>query len=463
MLVPLIVACALFMENMDSTVLSTSLPLIATDLGENPIALKLALTSYLISLAVFIPISGWVADRYGTRNVFRAAIAMFVGGSVLCGVSNSLGMLVAARCLQGIGGAMMVPVGRLTLLKSVEKHEMVRALNYLTIPALLGPVLGPPLGGFITTYFHWRWIFFINVPVGVLGFVLASRYLPDLYEDDVPPLDTRGFVLSALGLSALLMGLSTIGRHLIPVSMALAIALAGAIVVAAYVHHARRAPHPPLRLDLFKVPTFSVGVLGGSLFRIGVGATPFLLPLMLQLGFGMTPLQSGLLTFASAAGSMFMKTISLRILQRLGFRRVLVLNVLIASGTIIGYGLFTAGTPHAVIIAVLLVGGCFRSLQFTSLNAISYADIPAHRMSQATSMASVAQQVSLSMGITLGAGALQLAAIANGHPLAAASDFRWAFLAVGAISASSLWFMLRLAPDAGEELAGRKPVSTRAS
>lgn len=443
------------MENMDSTVLSTSLPLIAQDLGESPIALKLALTSYLVSLAVFIPISGWIADRFGTRNVFRSAIALFVLGSVLCGISSTLGELVAARFLQGVGGAMMVPVGRLALLKSVEKRDMVKALNTLTIPALIGPVLGPPLGGFITTYWHWRWIFFINVPVGVVGFVLATKFIPDLFEDNVPPLDVIGFVMSGVGLSSLMLGLSTLGRHLIPTPVSIGLAVLGAALLWAYVVHARRTAHPLLRLDLFKVPTFRAGVVGGTLFRIGVGATPFLLPLMLQLGFGMSPVQSGLLTFVSAAGAMFMKTISLRILQRFGFRTVLLANAAIASATIGGYGLFTAETPHAVILCVLLFGGCFRSLQFTSLNAISYADIEPSRMSQATSLASVAQQVSLSTGITIGAAALQTSIALQGHAHVAASDFPWAFLVVALISVSSIFSIARLSRNAGSELARR--------
>lgn len=455
MLVPLIVACALFMENMDSTVLSTSLPLIAKDLGESPITLKLALTTYLISLAVFIPISGWIADRFGTRNVFRFAIALFVVGSIFCGISQNLPELVAARFLQGVGGAMMVPVGRLALLKSVEKREMVRALNYLTIPALVGPVLGPPLGGFITTYWHWRWIFFINIPIGVLGFVLATKFIPDLYEDDRPPLDVRGFILSGLGLSLLMLGLSTIGRHLIATPIALGLVAAGALLSWAYWRHAHRTEHPLMRMDLFKVQTFRAGVLGGALFRTGVGATPFLLPLMLQLGFGMSPMESGALTFISAAGAMFMKTLSQRILHHWGFRTVLTVNALITAVTIAGYGLFTDQTSHLVIMATLLLGGCFRSLQFTSLNAISYADIPPHRMSQATSLASVSQQLSLSMGITIGAAVLQASSVFHGRDSVTAVDFPWAFLTVGLVALTSAISVARLSKDAGNELAQR--------
>ncbi len=453
MLVPLIVACALFMENMDSTVLSTSLPLIAQDLGESPITLKLALTTYLISLAVFIPISGWIADRFGTRNVFRTAIGVFVLGSICCGISSTLPELVIARFIQGMGGAMMVPVGRLALLKSVEKRDMVRALNYLTIPALVGPVLGPPLGGFITTYWHWRWIFYINIPIGVLGFVLATKYIPDLYEDDVPPLDIRGFVLSGLGLSILMLGLSTIGRHLIPVSLALGLVAIGAALLVAYLRHAKGLAHPLLRLDLFRIPTFRAGVAGGTLFRIGVGATPFLLPLMLQLGFGMTPMESGALTFISAAGAMFMKTLSLRILQRWGFRRVLIVNAALAGLALSSYGFFSHDTPVIVMLAVVAFGGFFPSLQFTCLNSIVYADIASADASRATSLASVVQQLSLGLGVTISGMVLQASSRLAGHEHLTTRDFLPAFLVIGLFSWLSIPVTRQLAADAGTELA----------
>src|SRR5215831_6999436 len=315
-LLPLIVACALFIENMDSTVLSTSLPAIATDLMTDPIALKLALTAYLLSLAVFIPVSGWVADRFGARTTFMTAIAVFLLGSIGCAASGSLGTLVAARFVQGMGGAMMVPVGRLVLLRTVPKSELVQALSWLTIPALVGPVVGPPLGGFITTYFHWRWIFLVNLPIGVLGIALAQRFIPDIRESP-PPLDWVGFALFG------------------------------------YVVHARRRRHPLLDLGLFELATYRAGVVGGSLFRIGVGASPFLLPLMLQLGFGLSPVQSGFLTFVSAMSAMFMKTLAARILNRLGFRRVLIVNGVIASALLCACGLFRPETSHAVIIATL--------------------------------------------------------------------------------------------------------------
>ncbi len=453
-LLPLIVACALFIENMDSTVISTSLPAIAHDFGIGPIALKLALTTYLLSLAVFIPISGWVADRFGARPTFIVAIAVFLLGSIACASSGSLQAMVAARFLQGIGGAMMVPVGRLVLLRVVPKNELVQALSWLTIPALVGPMVGPPLGGFITTYFNWRWIFLINIPMGLLGIALAWRFIPDIREP-TPPLDWRGFALAGIGLALAMFGFSTLGRHMVSTQIALGSLAIGLIGLVGYVLHARRHPHPVLDLNLFRLRTFRAGVVGGSLFRIGIGATPFLLPLMLQLGFGLSPLQSGLLTFVSAIGAMFMKTIAARVLKRYGFRRVLVVNALIASILLCGYGLFRPDTPHIFIIGVLLVSGCFRSLQFTSLNAISYAEVESRRMGQASSLSGMMQQLSLSLGVAVGGYALQLVGEFNGRSPTAVQNFYVAFFIVGLISASSALLMWRLPRNAGAEMSGR--------
>lgn len=453
-LLPLIVATALFIENMDSTAITTSLPMIAGDLGVEPVALKLALTTYMLALAVFIPISGWVADRFGAKPTFMAAIGVFLLGSVGCAASDSLGALVAARFLQGMGGAMMVPVGRLVLLRTVPKAQLVQALSWLTIPALLGPMLGPPLGGLITTYSNWRFIFLINLPMGLLGIYLAWRHIPML-RGGARPLDWRGFALSATGLALTMFGFASMGRHLISTPVAAACLFAGAGLLGVYVMHSRRHPHPLIDLGLMKLPTFRIGVLGGSLFRIGIGATPFLLPLMLQLGFGLNPLQSGLITFTSAAGAMFMKTLAGRILHRWGFRKVMITNAMIASILLCCFGLFRADTPYPLIIGVLLVSGCFRSLQFTSLNAIVYAEVEPARMAQASSLAAVAQQVSLAMGIAIGGYALSVASLATGEPMTAVINFSFAFLTVGLISASSVWMMLRLAPDAGAEMSGK--------
>jgi MFS family permease len=315
-------------------------------------------------------------------------------------------------------------------------------------------MVGPPLGGFITTYFDWRWIFLINLPMGVLGIALALRFIPDIRADP-PPLDWLGFLLAGCGLGAAMFGFSTLGRHLVPVEIAIAALVVGLAALAGYVLHARRRPQPLLDLNLLRLPTFRAGVVGGALFRIGIGSTPFLLPLMLQVGFGLSPVQSGLLTFVSAMGAIFMKTLAARILKRFGFRRVLVWNALAASAMLCAFGLFRPATPHVFIIATLLVSGCFRSLQFTSLNAISYADVDAPRMGQASSLAGMMQQLSLSLGVAIGGYLLELLGLVYDRPATDVHNFYLAFLGVGLISASSAWMMWRLPRNAGAEMSGR--------
>jgi EmrB/QacA subfamily drug resistance transporter len=460
MLIPLIVACGLFMENLDSTVLSTSLPAIAADLHEDPISLKLALTSYLLSLAVFVPISGWVADKYGARTVFMAAIAVFTGGSALCGLASNLPEFVLYRVIQGLGGAMMVPVGRLVILRSVAKAEMISALAWLTIPALLGPVIGPPLGGFITTYLDWRWIFYINVPIGVLGLILTRKFITNVFEAHTPPLDKVGFVLSGAGLSAFVFGLALLGENTGSLTTGFLLTAAGVAICATYVWHAKRTEEPVLDLRLLRIATFRAGVIGASFFRIGAGAIPFLLPLMLQLIFKLTPFQSGMITFAAAAGAVIMKATAGPIIRHFGFRSVLIVNAIVSIAFLAANGFFTAKTPHAVIIAVLLVGGFFRSLEFTAVNALAYADIDQTKMSRATSLASVAQQVSLSLGVATGALILQAARGLRGELQLTQTDFAIAFWIIAAIGALSVISFMRLPKTAGAELAAPPPART---
>jgi len=454
-LLPLIIACALFMENLDSTVISTALPAIAADFGVSPIHLKLALTSYLLAIAVFIPASGWLADRYGARTIFRLAIVTFTVGSILCGLSGSIAGMVFARVVQGIGGAMMVPVGRLVILRSVPKAQLVGSLAWLTVPALIGPVVGPPLGGFITTYFAWRWIFWINVPVGVLGLGLATLYIPDLRGEVRAPFDLRGFVLSSFGLALFMTGSTTLGLALLPRQLVLLMLFAGAFLLIAYVVHSRRAANPIIDLSLFAIPTFSLSMIGALLFRLGVGATPFLLPLLLQLGFGLTPFQSGMITFASAVGAIVMKFVAPPLLRRHGFRTILVLNAVVAGAFVAMPGTFSPQTPIWLMTGLLLIGGFFRSLQFTSTNALSFADVPPARMSRATTLTSVAQQLSLSLGISVGAVTLEITTNLSGGAIAA-SDFWPAFTLVGILSALSAIVFVLLPGDAGDEMSGRR-------
>jgi EmrB/QacA subfamily drug resistance transporter len=460
--VPLIVASALFMENLDSTVITTSLPIIARSFDEDVLRLNMAMTCYLLSLAVFIPLSGWVADRFGARTVFRTAIGVFTLGSILCGVSVSTEMFVLARILQGIGGAMMVPVGRLVILRTVPKTDLVRAMSYLTVPALIGPILGPPVGGLISTYVSWRWIFFINVPIGLLGAYLATRFLDEVRESEVPPLDVAGAILSGVGLAALVFGFETVDRGSLP-AWAVAVLLAtGAICLGLYTLHARRTKNAIIDLALLRIPTFSLATLGGAVFRIGAGAYQLLLPLMLQVGFGMTPFASGLLQLAGAAGSMPMKMSAPFFLKRFGFRIVLIATAVINGVFLISYSLFTAVTPALLMFAVLLIAGFFRSLQFTSVNTIAYADIPAPAMSRATTFASMAQQFSTSLGVAAGAFLLHEFLSLRGGDELARVDFVQAFIAVGVITFGSALVFLRLVPDAGAEISGKpRPAAPR--
>lgn len=448
---PLIVAVALLMENLDASVISTSLPQIARDLHTSPIHLKLALTSYLLALAIFIPASGWAADRFGARRVFRWAIAIFAAGSIACGASTSLGWLVGARILQGIGGSMMVPVGRLIVLRTTPRGDLVNGLAWLTVPALVGPVVGPLVGGYITTYWDWRWIFWINIPIAALGLILVTLFIPQIKSDTVRDFDVRGFLLLGPGLGAFLTGVTLAGLHLSSPLWMAGFTLGGLALVWAYARHARRAEAPLVDLRLLRIPTFRLAAVGGTFFRVGGGALPFLLPLMFQLGFGMDPFQSGALTFATGAGALVMKFATKRILDRWGFRRVLIVNALISSALMTLPGLFTALTPWALVVAVLFIGGIGRSLQFTAINAMAYSDVPAARMSSATSFNSVLQQLSRAVGITIAAFGLQGVEALQGGPLDAAS-FPPVFVLIGGVSVLSVLFFVRLARDAGGAL-----------
>jgi EmrB/QacA subfamily drug resistance transporter len=453
--VPLILAVALFMENMDSTVIATSLPAIAGDIGTSPVALKLALTSYLVSLAIFIPISGWMADRFGAKKIFRIAIAVFMAGSLVCAISGSLLDFVLARFTQGLGGAMMTPVARLVLVRSTPKRELVSAMAWLTIPALVGPLVGPPVGGFITTFFSWHWIFLINIPIGVAGIWLAGRVLPDIEPLGARPIDFAGFLLSAIAASGVVFGLSVVSMPALPPVVGAATLAVGLISGIAYVRHARRAETPILDPRVFASGAFRAGIIGGTIFRIGNGAVPFLLPLMFQIGFGLTPFQSGSLTFASAFGAIMMKFLAPTTLRLGGFRNVLIVAALAASFFVAVNGWFTPSTPAAVIIAVLIGSGFLRSLFFTSANALVFADIEEKDASQATAISAVSQQISIALGVAIAGMILEAHTYITAEPLGLHA-FSTAFTIVAAVTAFAAVPFLRLAPDAGSSVSGHR-------
>jgi len=457
-LIPLIVATALFMENMDSTVIATSLPAIAADIGTSPLTLKLAITSYLLSLAVFIPASGWTADRFGARLVFSLAVAVFMIGSIGCALSSSVSHFVIARILQGAGGAMMTPVGRLVLLRSIDKSALVNAMAWVTVPALVGPVIGPPLGGFITTYFSWHWIFLINIPIGLLGIFMALRYIDPIRSENPERFDLYGLVLAGIGLGGIAFGLSVAGLNLLPWTIVAALVVIGSISMTLYVIHARRTGSPVLDFSLLRLPTLRASIIGGFLFRLGIGALPFLLPLLMQVGFGLSPFQSGLVTFASAVGAMGMKTLAARIIRTFGFRNIMVVDAIVSSLFLAASALFTVATPLLLIMIILVVGGFFRSLQFTAINTVAYAEVEPAQMSRATTLVSVNQQLAISAGVAVGAFSVEATMMLRHVSELTAAEFPPAFIVVAIISALSAYFFWQMPDDAGHEISGRKAV-----
>ena len=451
--IPLVLAIALFMEQMDSTVIATALPAIAADIDTSPIALKLALTAYLVSLAIFIPISGWMADRFGARRIFAIAIAVFMVGSVACAVSGSLLEFVLSRFLQGMGGAMMTPVGRLVLLRSTKKSDLVNAMAWLTIPALIGPLAGPPVGGFLTTFLSWHWIFLINIPIGIAGIVFALTVLPKDDGRESGRVDWIGFLLSGAAASGIVFGLSVISLPVLPPAWGIAATFAGVGCFFAYLGHARRHPRPLLDPRLFANRTFALSLMGANLFRIGAGAVPFLLPLMLQLGFGMTPFQSGMVTFASAAGAIVMKFVIQRLLRFGGFRRTLLFAAGASALSIGVNGFFTPATPVVLIMVILFFGGLVRSMFFTSANALTFSEIGGETAAQASSITSALQQVSIAVGVALAGGILDIVSTVNGGELTLGA-FHLAFFSIAAITAFAILPFLALPPDAGEAVSG---------
>jgi EmrB/QacA subfamily drug resistance transporter len=455
-MIALLVAGSMFMEQLDGTVIATALPQMAGSFAVAAVDLNVGMSAYLLTLAVFIPASGWVADKVGARTVFTSAIVVFTVASILCGSSQELWQFIAARVLQGVGGAMMVPTGRLIVLRNAEKQHLMRAIAYLTWPALSAPILGPPLGGLITTYASWRWIFFLNIPLGLIAIVLALALIPNERGSGRGPFDWVGFVMTGLAGAGLIYSLESVGRgHLSGSMSGLMLALSLGIGVLA-VRHMLRSEHPVIDLQPFRVPTFMIAVRGGILFRAAIAALPFLLPLLFQLVFGLDPFASGLLLLALFAGNLGMKPATSSVLNWFGFKPTLLGNGCIAIATIIGCSLLTPDTPKAVIIPLLFVSGLARSMQYTTLNTLAFADVPKPGMSGANTLFSMMNQMGSGLGIAVGAVSLRLAALM--HPTVDAAtgrDFQIAFWVVALLAMAAYLDFVRLAPDAADGLRKR--------
>lgn len=400
-LLPWLVAVAFFMQALDTTILNTAVPSIARALEVAPLSMKSVLSTYTLSLAVFIPISGWMANRFGTRRVFAGAIGLFALGSLLCGLARNIHLLVAFRVLQGFGGAMMVPVGRLTLVRAFAKSELVRAMSFVAIPGLIGPMLGPVAGGLITGYFHWSVIFFINVPIGLAGLYLVYRHLPDFRQPDTPRLDVAGLLLFSSGIALLSYVLEVFGEHRLGAPAILALLALSALLLAAYGVRAARIAHPLLQLTLFAVRTFRAAVSGSFFTRIAIGGVPFLFPLLYQVGLGYSPIQSGLLMMPQALAAMSLKMTMPGILARFGYRGVLVSNTAMLGVLIMLFATIGARTPVWLIVLQAFTYGFFQSLQFTSMNTLVYADVRSEDAGSASTIASTAQQLSMSFGVAV--------------------------------------------------------------
>jgi EmrB/QacA subfamily drug resistance transporter len=456
-LVAMIVGSAIIMQQFDSTVITTALPQMAVSLHTDPVRLSVAVTAYLLSLAVFVPVSGWAADRYGGRTIFRAAIALFTLGSIFCGLSQNVAELTAARVVQGFGGAMMVPVGRLVLFRSVEKATLIGVMAYLQVPAQLGPVLGPPIGGFITTYFSWRWIFLVNIPLGILGIILVTIFFDNPKEDTERPLDWIGFVLTGASLFCFMYGIEAIGRGRADLMSVVVLLVVGVALGVLALRHLRTTKHPLLDLSVFKIHTFWVSITGGSLFRAGAGTLVFLLPLLLQVVFGWSAFASGTVTFATALGSMSMKMTARFALRQFGFRTVMIVDTLISAVTIFLCAFLNPSMPVVLIFGYLLIAGFFQSLQFTATQAMTYADIDQPQMSTVTSIAGMTQQLSRGFGISVVAVILNLSMAWRGAAHLGTPDFMAAFGAAAIMALLCIPFVWNLAHDAASEVSGHRP------
>ncbi len=455
----LLVAGAFFMEFLDGTVIATALPDMAKSFGVQAVDLNIGISAYLITLAVLIPASGWIADRFGARKVFTLALAIFTLASVLCGLATSVDQFVAMRVLQGMGGALMVPVGRLAVLRTTPKHLLITAIATLTWPALVAPIIGPPLGGFITSYANWRWIFFINVPLGLIAIVLALRIIPDISEETRRPFDTPGFIATSVAMVSLVCAMEMMGAQQVNTTLTLALLATGVVTLMYALRHFRRARWPMIRLDALQVPTFRVTMYGGSLFRASISAVPFLLPLLFQVGFGMDAFHSGLLVLAVFVGNLTIKPATTPLLRGLGFKKLLLINGALNVLALLACAFLTPQTPVWVIMLVLYLGGVFRSIQFTAISTLAFADVPSPQMSYANTLFSTATQLAVGLGITLGAIGIRIGELCSemlGIDALPGISFRLAFVAIALVCLLGMFDTLRLVKDAGSAVSSKR-------
>lgn len=458
--VPTIVGCALFMELLDATAVLTALPQMAAEFGEQTVRMNLVVSLYLLAAALFVPVSGWAADRFGPRRVFVTAIVLFILSSLACALSASLFQLSLSRLLQGAAGAMMVPVGQIILLRRSTRENLLRAMAFLTMPALIGPVLGPPLGGLLVTVLSWHWIFLINLPIGVVGIYLVLRYIPDYAGLKGITLDFKGFLLSGTALACLVFGFEVLGHGLLSPCWIVVLLVLGLSAMLGYFYHARRTVQPLIDLKLFRIPTFSIAILAGNLFRLGSASQPFLLVLLFQVGFNLNPLVSGLLTVAGGAGALTMKFMSVRIVRRFGFRRTLMGNALLAGLSMCLCAIFRVDTPYWLIIVLLFGGGIIRSLQFSTLGALTFADIPSEMASRASSLSAMTMQLSISLAVGMAAMLLSLIMKIRGHIQIMAGDVSLTMLICGLICAASWLVFRRMGDSAGVAVSGGRSAAS---
>ncbi len=455
-IVPLIIACALFMEMVDATALATALPTIARELQVSPLTLSLAITTYVLSLALFIPVSGWLADRIGAKRVFGTAILIFLAGSIASGLSDGLWELIAARALQGSGGALMTPVARLILVRSVPQNRLVDAMAWMGVPALVGPIMGPPLGGLLVDIASWRWIFWINVPIGLIGLFAVWRFVPTVPRESRRRFDIIGFLTLGSGFVALMAGLELADGKLAEPRLAIALLAGGALMLLLYVFHYRRRKDPVIDLSLLQLPTFRASMVGGSFLRIGTGSLPLLMPFLLQGLYGYSAGGAGLVLASAAIGAIVMKALAAKVIAAFGFRRVLLVNAAVTALLVALLGLPDAnGFGLWLLVLLLMVGGFSRSLQFTSINTIAYAEVPRHRMGDATAFTSVVGQLALALGVS--GSALLLELVNDGGGLPGLADFRLTFLLVGLLMFAAVFSFWHLSASAGSEISRHRP------